>query len=278
MFLFTQGRLIRRVMAGVGLGLFALAQGAMAQQDGNRTQMRDERVQVQVDTKLTVSAGAMPRIAVTDLSYEEKVAQNFVKYDRTSSGSASQQSSGSAGGFAGSAQAQVQKSEHFESGSEVQINRGELRKFTADLKGELIKTHLFKLVQGKPWLNKDTDALYDIIERIKEGYYPNADFVLFGSVSAVDYRNDVNPIQGTNAVNHVLAMEMVVDFSLINTKTYEVVAAFSARGEGSDARLVNSGNTTFNLSRSKAVSDLSHSLGQAAASELVSQFGGEASN
>jgi hypothetical protein len=217
-------------------------------------------------------SSALPRITVTDLSYEEKVTQHFVKYDSHSRGSGSQSSSGGAGGYSGTSQSQAEHSEHLETGSEEIIDRGELRKFTADVKGEMIKSRLYRVVQGKPWVKKDTDNLYDVIGRIKEGYYPNSDFVLFGTVSSVDIRNESNPIQGSNAINYSLTVELMVEFSLINTKTYEVVAAFSARGEGSDAKLVNISGTSFKLSRSKAMSEMSHALGDEAAKELINQF------
>jgi len=249
---------------GLGWALFLSAAGAAYAAD----------VQVESSTQRSSSSNkaSAPRIAVTDLSYEQKVAQHFVKYDYHSSASANQSAAGGAAGYSGNAQAQSEQSEHLETGTEEIIDRGEMRKFTADIKGEMIKTGLYRVVQGKPWTKKDTDTLYDIIDRIKEGYYPNADYVLFGSVNSVDFNNDVNPIQGSNAINHSLSVELMVEFSLINTRTYEVVAAFSARGEGSDAKLVNSADATVNLSRSKAMGELSHSLGEEVAKQLVDQF------
>jgi len=215
---------------------------------------------------------SVPRIAVTDLSYEEKVANHFVKRDSHSSSSSSHSSSGGGGAFAGNAQSSSENSEHFESGTEEIIDRGELRKFTADIKGQMIKSRQYKVVQGKPWISKDTESLYDIIERIKSGYYPNADFVLFGSINSFDARVEANNIQGSNATNFSLSYEMSAEFSLINTKTYEVVAAFSALGEGSDSKLMNRSSGTYTPSRSKALSELSQSLGESVVTELAAQF------
>lgn len=248
-----------------GLSLLLAANTVFAQ-DGSR----------RVESRATASKSStqnLPRVAVTDLSYEEKVSQHFIKYDRSSSSSASQGASGGPGGYSGNSQMQAQTNERLETGTETLIDRGELRKFTGDVKGEIIKTRKFRLTQGRPWLKKDTDTLYDIIARIKDGYYPNADYVMFGSVTSVDARKEASPIQGSSAVNHALSFELLVEFSVINTKTYEIIAAFSARGEGSDARLVSGhGGGAYTLSRSKALSEMSRSLGQAAAAELVSQL------
>jgi len=213
-----------------------------------------------------------PMIAVTDLSFEEKVRSHFITYDLHESSSTSHSSAGDVGSHNISASGQAERIEHLDTGMEETIDRGELRKFTADIKGEMLKAGLYKLTQGKPWVKKDTDSLYDIIERIKEGYYPKADFVLFGSVNSVDFRYESSPIQGSNAVNYSLSLELVAEFSLINTKTYEVVASFSAMGEGTDAKLVNSAGTTYVPSKSKAVRELSKSLGEDVAKQLAGQF------
>ncbi len=249
-----------------GLSLLLAAHSALAQDSSRRVESRASTSQA--------AAQNQPRIAVTDLSYEEKVSQHFVKYDRNSSSSASQGSSGGPGGYSGNSQMQSQTNERLETGTETLINRGELRKFTGDVKGEILKTRKFRLTQGRPWVKKDTDTLYDIIARIKDGYYPNADYVMFGTVTAVDARQEASPIQGSSAVNHVLSYELLVEFSVINTKTYEIIAAFSARGEGSDAKLVSGlGGGRYTLSRSKALGDMSRTLGQAAAAELMAQVG-----
>lgn len=248
-----------------GACLLLAANVAVAQDNTRRAESR-------VSTSKS-SAQVLPRVAVTDLSYEEKVSQHFVKYDRSSTSSASQGSSGGPGGYSGNSQAQAQTNERLETGTETLINRGELRKFTGDVKGEIIKSRKFRLTQGRPWIKKDTDTLYDVIARVKDGYYPNADYVMFGSVTSVDARQEASPIQGSSAVNHVLSYELLVEFSLINTKTYEIIAAFSARGEGADAKLVSGlGGGSYTLSRSKALGEMSRSLGQAAAAELASQL------
>ena len=227
----------------------------------------------------TAVNAADPKIAVTDLSYEEKVREyvhNFEmneKHSHSSSGSSSYRDSdfSSSGRSSGRVSESGSLSIKSSSGYQTYIDRGEFRKFTADIKGELLKSG-YRLVQGKPWVQSNTEKLYDIISRIKQGYYPGADYVLWGSINSIDFRQDVTPLQGSNAVSYLLSLELVGEFALINTKTYEVKAAFSAQGEGSDTKMVNAPGARISFNRGKVVQEVSRSLGQAVASEVESQF------
>lgn len=239
---------------------------------------------------LTVAAPALhaqnlPKIAVTDLSYEEKVKEYFQYFEarekHNNSYAASERSRdsnlSSSGSSSERASSRGESSVVAASGSITMISRGELRKFTADIKGELLKSGAYRLVQGKPWTQQNTEKLYDIIDRIKKGYYPGADYVLFGSINNIDFRQESNPIQGSNAVSFSLALELVGEFSLINTRTYEIKAAFSAMGEGSDTRLVNAAGTVIAPNKSKVMQEVSRSLGDAVAAEMEAQFNPAAS-
>lgn len=220
-----------------------------------------------------------PRIAVTDLSYEEKVREFFqnVEYSARQNRSSADRQSHHDSGFSGGGSASAEHRENSEvsyrsnGGYVTYINRGELRKFTADIKGELLKSG-YRVVQGKPWTQENTEKLYDVIDRIKQGHFPNTDYVLWGSINNVEFRRDQNPIQGSNATAHSLALELVAEFSLINTRTFEVKAAFSAMGEGNDTKLSNSPGTRLTLNRSKVMQEVSKSLGEAVAQELSGQF------
>ncbi|KZE33267.1 penicillin-binding protein activator LpoB [Crenobacter luteus] len=223
---------------------------------------------------LLLSATALaeaPKIAVTDLAYEERVSEYFRVVAASSKSSLNASANRSYASLnAGS------ESHYFEAeGSYSYIERGELRKFTADLKGELLKSGQYRLVQPRPYTGKDNEKLYDVIDRIKKGMYPGADYVLFGSVSSMEWRDELNPVQGTSKYTQTLSLDLVADFSLINTRTYEVKAAFSASGEGQDARFVSGGNRVV-PNRGRVVSEVSKSLGEDAASRLAEQFGGEA--
>ncbi|MBX9849578.1 MAG: hypothetical protein K2X64_09815 [Rhodocyclaceae bacterium] len=231
-----------------------------------------------------VLAQTSPKIAVTDLSYEERVAIYFQNINYQSkqryNSSARENYRDSNMGGSGSASARESGSSDVSfsssTGYQMYIDRGELRKFTADVKGELLKSG-YRVVQGKPWTATNTEKLYDIIGRIKQGYYAGADYVLWGTVTNIEYRRDDTPIQGSNAFSHQLALELVVEYSLISTKNYEIKAAFSAMGEGNDTKMTNAPGARVTLNRSKVMQEVSRSLGTIVAQEIEGQFGAGAS-
>ena len=44
------------------------------------------------------------------------------------------------------------------------IEQGELRKFTGDIKGEILRTGMFQLVQGTPYTASSKGDVYDVIK------------------------------------------------------------------------------------------------------------------
>lgn len=223
-----------------------------------------------------VAAQQAPRIAVTDLAYEEQVARYFqyTSFKGKRTHSASERFSDSDYATRGSARSSGSAEVDYESfsGDIVYIERGELRKFTGDIKGEMLKSGVYRVVQAKPYTAKENEKLYDVIDRIKQGYFPNADYVLFGSITSLEPRRELNPIQGSDATSATLSMELVAEFSLIDTKTYEVKAGFSAMGEGQDMRLLKDPGQVVHLSRGKVMREVAQSLGVDVATQLEEQF------
>ncbi|MDI1229590.1 MAG: penicillin-binding protein activator LpoB [Methylobacter sp.] len=220
------------------------------------------------------------KIAVTDLAYAKRVSGYFhlVDYHNKSSARGSQSerdsfessSASSRSSYSGKSQTDYTEVES----SYSYIEYGELRKFIGDIKGEILKTGDFTLTQAKPYTAKSDEKIYDIISRIKQGSYPGADYVLFGTVSELDFRDEVNPIIGTTTLSNTFSLMLVAEFSLINTHTYEVKAAFSATGEGQDMRVVTGGSRVA-PSRARVVSEVSKSLGIEVAQQINEQLGGD---
>lgn len=247
-----------------------------------------------------------PRIAVTDLAYEQKVARyfNVVSYkgkgdwDNSSHSSSTGNAAGGTASNSSSNSSNSKGSRDEEllaaSGEMIHIDRGELRRFTADIKGAMLKSGVYRLVQATPYLEKEPrvdekdkskvekllpaaaphadEKLFDIIGRIRKGQFPNADYVLFTTITSVEPRQELNPIQGSNGTSYSLSVELMIDCSLIDTKTYEVKAAFSALGEGQDMRIMNAPGQVAHLSTVRVLRDVSKSLGEDVASQLEAQF------
>jgi hypothetical protein len=218
-----------------------------------------------------------PKIAVTDLTYQETVSEYFRVVSASSKSSVSARGSERETPHTyssrGSLNAQAESNYTEVEGVYTYIDRGELRTYTADLKGALLKGGGVRLVQAKPYTGKPTEQIYDIIGRIKQGYYPGADYVLFGTVSNIAFRQEAMPLAMGHSATATLSLDLVVDFSLINARTYEVKAAFSATGSGQDVKIVSRPGDRVVLNRGKVISETSKTLADAAYAELMSQFG-----
>ena len=208
------------------------------------------------------SVQAAPKVAVTDLAYQERVEQyihivsaqnNFQANRYSASGSSSYN--------------EIEATSSY-------IEQGELRKFTGDIKGEILRTGMFQLVQGTPYTAASKGDVYDVIKRIKAGNFKGADYVLFGTVSDIDFTRDVTELANTNSHSAVLGLTLVADFSLINTRTYEITSAFTAMGEGQDTKLVNGRDIKVSLNRPRVVREVSKALGEDVAAQMSQQLGG----
>ncbi|MBA1201525.1 penicillin-binding protein activator LpoB [Pseudomonas capeferrum] len=205
---------------------------------------------------------AAPKVAVTDLAYQERVEQYIHMV--------SAQNSSQAGMYHASSSSSYNE---FES-SQSYIEQTELRKFSGDIKGEILKSGMFQLVQGTPYTAAAGEDVYDVIKRIKNGAFKGADFVLFGTLSDIDFQRDITSIDNTNSYSAILGLTLVADFSLINTRTYEITSAFTAMGEGQDTKLVSSQDVRVSLNRPKVVREVSKELGLDVAKQLGEQLVG----
>ena len=206
---------------------------------------------------------AASKVAVTDMAYEQRVEQ----YIHT----VSAQTGFQANAYSASGSASYNEYEARTS----YIEQGELRQFSGDIKGEILKSGMFQLVQGTPYTANAKEDVYDVIKRIKNGNFKGADYVLFGTVSDIDFRQDVNEIANTDSHSAVLGLTLVGGFSLINTRTYEITSAFTAMGEGQDTRLVNGNDVRVSPNRGRVVREVSKSIGMDVARQLREQLRGE---
>ena len=207
-------------------------------------------------------ASAAPKIAVTDLAYEARVEEYIHAVSASNNFQASAYQASGASNYS-----------EYESRTSY-IEQTELRKFSGDIKGEILKSRQFQLVQGTPYTADAKGDVYDVIKRIKAGNFKGADYVLFGTLSDIDFTQDTNELANTDSYSAVLALTLVADFSLINTKTFEITSAFTAMGEGQDTKLVNGRDIKISLNRPRVVRDVSKALGEDVAGQLSQQLGG----
>lgn len=237
---------------------------------------------VGVATAATV-AQAQPRIAVTDLAYTQEVAQYFEV--------ATIKESGSFNANRNSVSTSYQGQGTYVAGQYSYIEQRELGSFTNDVKGSLLKGSTFRLVQGKafdagtPQPSKAEQVLnqvktgkvatpvrqpqvLDVVARIRKGEFNGADYVLFGTLTSLQFRDQVSVIQGTANASHIYSLDLVADFSLISTKTFEIKAAFSAQGAGSETKLLSTRGDILPPNRGKVIRETSQTL----AANVFEQF------
>ena len=214
---------------------------------------------------IVVSPVMAKSIAVTDLAYSQTLQDYIheVDYHNTSklSGSESQRFSTE------SASSKTDYHEYEHNYSYVEY--GELKKFSGTIRGALINSRQFTVVQAKPFPMKRQEGVYDIIARIKKGDFPHADYVLFGRLSDISFNNSTYQVNDS-MTNVMLNLALTAEFSLINTKTYEVIASFTAAGEGQDTKLLTPG-TYAAPNRSAVVAQVSKTLGQAVLGQIEEQ-------
>ncbi len=230
-----------------------------------------------------------PSVVVTDLAYTREVAQYFEVATAKSSGGVSANQHGIV--------ATNQSSGTYVAGSYSYVQQRELGSFSNDIKGAILKGGALRLIQGKrfdagaPQLTKAEQVLnqvqtgkmaapparqpevHDIVARIKKGEFNGADYVLFGTLSSLQFRDSLSPLQGTNSLTHQFTLDLVADFSLISTKTFEIRASFSAQGAGGDTKLISSRGDVMPPNRGKVMRETSQSLAESVYQQLADQVG-----
>ncbi len=234
-----------------------------------------------------VPKNAVPKIAVTDLAYSQAVAEYFEAATVKSTSNARANNS--------TLMADSQTTGNYMAGTHSYIEHRELGSFSNDIKGALLRGTTFVLVQGKrfdsgePQPTKAEQAMNqlqtgkmakpvkqpdvkDIIVRIKKGEFPGADYVLFGVLSNVEFRSELSPLQGTSSTTRQFSLDLLADFSLINTKNYEIKAAFSAQGAGSETKIFSGRGDVIPPNRSKVMRETSQTLAKNVYEQLVDQL------
>lgn len=213
-----------------------------------------------------------PKVAVTDLAYEQQVKDYINVVDSNHNTNVNSHNGSTSGNYLDNSTSAYSKVE----GTYTYIEQRELNTFVGDIKGDLKKTGLVDLIQGRPYSgDPELDNINDIIARIDKGDFKGADYVLFGRVSDIQFNSNVMNIQHTNTYSKSLSLTVVAEFNLINTNTHEIKAAFTATGEAKELKLVNSLDKEVTLNRAKLVSNVSKALGKDVANQVVEQLTGQ---
>jgi len=239
----------------------------------------------------SVIAPARPKIpnsiAVTDFSVKNEYQEFFYDEKASSKGSFNGNSNfGPTGGSADSgvspsqpsytgnstvsANSEFNYSKNF--GTKRTISYEEIRGINADIKASILKAG-YKVIQAAPNVAKDKqgDEFFDLRERITRGDFGDAQYVLHGTIVNLDIRSTNDQIPGTTDYAYRLEYSLLADFTLVNTETLEVTAAFNAMGSGQDMYL-GKYNAKYVPKINKITKELLVSFGHEAEKKLYDQL------
>lgn len=152
----------------------------------------------------------------------------------------------------------------------------ELKQFVVDIKGELIKSGHFTVVESAPY-TKNNEKIYDVIQRIKMKNFKGADYVLFGVLNHVQGDEDVVEITNTTTNSHQHFVNLHSDFSLIDTKTLKVIVAFSSEGHAQQTILTDTEkHDVVHVNHARLMTDLSQDFAADIISKVHEQLLGPA--
>ncbi|MFZ4062031.1 MAG: hypothetical protein ACOYK2_02070 [Polynucleobacter sp.] len=157
------------------------------------------------------------------------------------------------------------------SGYEAKNEYGELRYLANPIRGLLIKSG-YKVVQARPSVSTPTqgDEYFDIVRRIKAGDFGEANYVLYGVLAEVSLTDNIYDIPGTSSSTQQVALDVVVDFNVIDTNTSQIVASFIGSGVGNEVKIDGKDNG-FKHSMAKLMKLASISLAEDVQKQLAGQ-------
>ncbi len=166
-----------------------------------------------------------------------------------------------------SADSQTQK----KSGYQSNLEYGELRYLANPIRGLLIKSG-YKVVQAKPSVAvpNQGDEYFDIVKRIKAGDFADANYVLYGVLTEISVTDNVDDIPGTKSTSQQVALEVTVDFNIVDTQSTQIAASFIASGDGKEVR-IDGRDTGFKPSMAKLMKLASLDLAEDVRKNLANQ-------
>lgn len=226
-----------------------------------------------MDSELELSP---PKIAVSNLAYEKEVSDYFYESKSDFKTKTHAQKRANRLREAESFKNEVAFSTSTKSSIKSKTEFKELKQFVADIKGQLIKSGHFTVVESAPYA-KNNEKIYDVIQRIKMKNFKGADYVLFGVLNSVQADEDVVEITNTTTNSHQYFVNLQADFSLIDTKTMKVIAAFSSEGHAQQTILSDTEkHDVVHVNHARLMTDLSQDFAADIISKVHEQLLGTA--
>ena len=157
-------------------------------------------------------------------------------------------------------------------GEQIQIEYSELIGMSGEVRGALLQSG-FQLTQTRPVIARpdETHEFFDIVRRIREGEFENADYVLFGVIGLIQNRVVNGPIPNTTKFTKKTEVSMLVDYSLVDTYTLVVKSAFTANVLANDTRLMDFNSPTYPPDVARMLGDISKKLSTQVTQRMTEQ-------
>ena len=157
-------------------------------------------------------------------------------------------------------------------GEQIQIEYSELIGMSGEVRGALLQSG-FQLTQTRPVIARpdETHEFFDIVRRIREGEFENADYVLFGVIGLIQNRVVNDPIPNTTKFTKKTEVSMLVDYSLVDTYTLVVKSAFTANVLANDTRLMDFNSPTYPPDVARMLWDISKKLSTQVTQRMTEQ-------
>lgn len=152
------------------------------------------------------------------------------------------------------------------------VSYTELRGLMVDLRGALSSAgYAVRFVNPTNTKQIEQGPALTFQERLLTGEFGDAEFVLIPNIVDVARRLTKEPIQGSKDFSNRLELNLVAEFSMVDTKDMKVVAAFNAYGNGTDM-YIGRESATFVPDTARISRDLISSFGEDAKRKLIAQL------
>ena len=151
------------------------------------------------------------------------------------------------------ASASVDYSKSF--GFKKTVSYTELRGLLADIRSTLVEMG-YVVIRPKPMdLPKENESPMGLTERVRNGDFYDAEFVLIPKVVNATGHSSREKIQGTKDFSNRLDVLLVVEITIFSPRTNEVVASFNVQGLGADMYLGDA-SAAFTPNKPRILSEL----------------------
>jgi len=166
-------------------------------------------------------------------------------------------------------------------GTTETIIKQQISNFSAQIKGKIIQSKHFQVIDidnklaytyNSTTSSNNTKSLNE--SNILPGNKPSSlpDYILIGTVSAIDAGEETHQISDTNRYSLIYSIDIAVDYKLIRTRDSVIVSSFTAAGHGGDVKLTTNQQQKMNHNIPKLVKETGADLANDVNNQLTIQL------